>query len=115
MAMDTCSMHCGRFSGVAKDAYEAHSEALQTLFGLVEYDEESQELNLCGARGVSDLPGDLTQIFDALSKLPGDKGRGRIMINCNGAFEVCYFRHGMWKLEAVAVPPDPFDGVHYAG
>lgn len=112
--MDTCSMHCGQFTDVDKAVFDKQSQALEKLFGLVEYDEPTRSLHLCGARNVSDLPGDLTEVFDALSRLPGRQGGGRIMINCEGVFEVCYFRHGLWKLEAVTVPPDPFEGVHHA-
>lgn len=114
MTKDTCSLHCGEFYGVGEEAFSNNKAFLEELFGLVEFDPEQGTLRLCGARGVSDLPSDLTKILDTLSHLPGETGKGRIMLHCERLFEVCYFRHRMWKLEAIGMPEDPFDGVRHA-
>jgi len=114
MQAETCSMHCGHFFDVDEKAFGAAKARLEGLFNLVEYDAASGALNLCGARNVSDSPAELTKIFDELSRLLGKSGRGRLMINCGGMFEACFFRHKMWKLMAIGMPEDPFDGLHTA-
>lgn len=114
MAADTCSLHCGQFSGVSETAFLEAEQSLTAIFKLVDYDKASRTLRLCGARDISDTPGTLAPLLDTLSRLPDAGGKGRLMLNCAGIIEVCYFRHKMWKLEAVPMPPDPFDGVHHA-
>ncbi|BBD08169.1 hypothetical protein [Desulfovibrio ferrophilus] len=112
MHSETCSMHCGNFTGVDDKAFAKRKGYLDDLFNLVEYEADTGALNLCGARGVSDSPADLTSIFDELARVLGKTGKGRLMINCGGLFEACYFRAGMWKLMAIGMPEDPFDGLH---
>ena len=34
-----------------------------------------------------------------------------MMVNCDGRFEACFFRPKMWKLMAVGMPDDPFEGL----
>lgn len=112
MHSETCSMHCGHFSGVDAQAFDTHKVRLEGLFSLVEYDAGSGSLNLCGARNVNDSPAELTSIFDELSRLLGPEGKGRLMVNCGSHFEACFFRSKMWKLMALGMPDDPFDGLH---
>lgn len=60
----------------------------------------------------SDSPSDLTSISGELPRVLGKNGKGRLMINCGGLFEVCFFRPGMWKLMGLGMPEDPFEGPH---
>jgi len=108
-------MHCGNFQGVDTKAFAHRQDYLKGLFNLVEFDADKGVLNLCGARGVSDSPSDLTSIFDELSRVLGKNGKGRLMINCGGLFEACFFRSGMWKLMTVGMPDDPFEGLRMLG
>lgn len=114
MQPETCSMHCGHFFGVDAQAFAKGKARLEGLFSLVEYEPDEGALSLCGARNVSDSPSELTKIFDELSLLLGPEGKGRLMINCGGLFEACYFRHRMWKLMSVGMPEDPFEGLRIA-
>lgn len=106
-----CSLNCGTFRGVDKDAYAAEKKNLASIFSLVEYDGDSDLLQLCGARNVAHDPDQLTSIFNTLSTLLTDKGKGQVMLTCDTT-EVCFFRRKMWKLMAVHVPEDPFEGLH---
>ena len=111
MQSETCSMHCGHFSGIDAQALAQSKGRLEELFSLVEYDAGTGALSLCGARNVEDSPANLTAIFDELSQLLGPGGKGRMMVNCDGRFEACFFRSKMWKLMAVGMPEDPFEGL----
>jgi len=114
MATETCSLHCGQFSSVSEDTFRKQRTYLKSIFSLVEYDATQGVLNLCSARDVSDMPDELAGILDTLSTLPALEGKGRIMLKCSGVFEICFFRHRMWKLESVGMPADPFEGIRQA-
>lgn len=112
---NTCSLHCGFFTGVDDAAFKKQQKKLEEMFNYVNYDPESGTLEMTGARDIEDSPVELTGIFDMLSTLlaEGD-GRGRIMAQCQ-VHEVCYFRRHMWKLMAIEIPADPFDDIHHVG
>lgn len=110
---DTCSMHCGHFTGVPKDAFEKEKASLGKIFESVRYEDDTQSLHLCGARELSDSPKDLSEILDTLASLLSEDGKGQIMMRCEGLTEVCYFRRKMWKLAGIDLPPDPFEGIRY--
>jgi len=110
---DMCSMHCGHLSGVSKQAFDKARAALEKLFEAVRYEAEYEMLHVCGAREIEDSPGKLSEILDMLAGLLSEKGKGHIMMRCEGITEVCYFRRNMWKLAGIELPPDPFEGIHY--
>lgn len=110
---EMCSMHCGHFNGVSKEAFEQAKSALDGLFEAVRYEAEFETLHVCGARGIEDSPGKLSEIFDMLAGLLSETGKGHIMMRCEGITEICYFRRNMWKLAGIELPPDPFEGIHY--
>jgi len=108
----TCSIHCGHFFGVKKESYEKNKGYLTGLFKYVHYDEQRKFLDFTGATDLVDDPSVLTEIFDRLSTLLNDTGKGRLMLQCDST-EVCFFRKNMWKLMTIDMPEDPFDNIRY--
>ena len=109
-----CSLNCGTFKGVDPEALDSKKNQLEEIFSLVAHDSQSKTLQLCGARNVAHDPDRLVEIFDMLSTLLTATGKGQILLTCDTT-EICYFRHRMWKLMAVHVPDDPFEGLHCVG
>jgi hypothetical protein len=109
-----CSLHCGHFTGVDPEMFKARREELEELFSYVGYVEETGALEVTGARDLEDHPRAIGPIFDMLSMLLTEMGRGSIILRCEGT-EVCYFRKNMWSLQPMPVPPDPFDSIRHAG
>ena len=112
--MSKCSLNCGYFHGVSGPAFAEAQNYLEGLFRHVYYDAGTDLLELTGGTNFPDEPSKLMELFDKLSLLLTETGKGRIMIQCELS-EICYFRKGMWKLLGIHVPPDPFDDIHYAG
>lgn len=108
-----CSLHCGHFFGVSENAFKEQEKYLKDLFNHVDFDAPSRSLDVTGARNVNHDPDVLIQIFNTLSNLLEEHGKGRLMLVCDDT-EVCFFRRGKWKLMAIQMPEDPFDGVVYA-
>ncbi len=111
---ETCSLHCGYLQGVSKDRFEAEKSFLQSLFSSVQYYETSGKLHVCGARNLADDPEQFITLFNRLSSLLNNDGKGSLLVKCEDSTEVCYMRRKRWKLAHVVLPPDPFEGVYYA-
>jgi len=108
----TCSLHCGHFQAVGRDAYARREKDLKEVFRYVHYDQAGSALEVAGGVNIPHDPERLTAIFDMLATMLGPDGKGRIMLQCGGT-EVCYFRRNAWKLAHVDLPSDPFEGVRH--
>jgi len=107
-----CSLHCGHFSGVNAERFQAEKGFLEGLFRFVSFESETGALDVTGAQGLAHDPDMLIDLFNRFAGLLGEQGRGRIILQCDG-HEICYFRKSMWKLLAISIPEDPFDDIHY--
>lgn len=109
---DTCTLSCGFFEGIDPESYTEREPRLQKTFSHMQLDGKSGTLDICGAKDMAHDPGQLSEIFDTLSKILGPRGKGRILLTCETT-EICYFRRNMWKLLPVPVPDDPFENIRY--